>query len=246
MIPIKVVAVDDEPGVLLLLNSILCELDDVQLVGTAKNVADTLRLVKEQKPDLALLDIELPDMKGIELAEKINELNPDLYIVFITAYKEYSLEAYGLYAYDYILKPIDEERLKNTIRRIQKAVQAPEKVLANIASHLQTVKITINTGYERVFVSPDDIYYLEKQGRHTRLHCVNGHFTARKTLHHFEQRLGPKFFRSHKSYIINVEHVERVINLPDTSCYEVKFKNYTDTALLSRDRVNALISLLES
>lgn len=246
MIPVKVIATDDEPGVLLLLHSILCELDDIQLVGTAKNAADTIRLVKDRKPDLALLDIELPDMKGIDLAEKIQELKPDLYIVFITAHQEYSLEAYRLYAYDYIIKPIDKERVKKTIRRIQKAMHAPEKILANLASRLQTARIAINSGYERVFINLNEIYYLEKQGRHTLVHCVTGQFTARETLHDFEQRLGAGFFRSHKSYIINVEQVERVVNLQSSSYYEVKFKNNTGKALLSRDRVNALMGLLES
>ena len=185
-------------------------------------------------------------MKGIELAEKIQELKHDLYIVFITAHQEYSLEAYRLYAYDYIIKPIDKERVKNTIQRIQQALRAPEKVLANIASRLQAARIVINSGNERVFVNPNEIYYLEKQGRHTLVHCVNGQFTTRETLQYFEQRLSTRFFRSHKSYIINVEQVERVVNLQGSSYYEVKFKNNTGKALLSRDRVNALIGLLES
>ena len=68
---------------------------------------DTIKIVKSQKPDLALLDIELPDMQGIDLAEKLRIINPDLYIVFITAHEDYSLDAFRLYAYDYILKPID-------------------------------------------------------------------------------------------------------------------------------------------
>ncbi|SFG15371.1 two component transcriptional regulator, LytTR family [Desulfotomaculum arcticum] len=246
MIPVKVIATDDEAGVLLLLHSILSELDDIQLVGTAENAVDTLRLVKERDPDLALLDIELPDMKGIELAEKIQKLKPDLYIVFITAHQEYSLEAYQLYAYDYILKPIDKDRVKNTVRRIQKAVQAPEKLLTKYASGLKKARIAINSSYERVFLKLNDIYYLEKQGRHTLVHYINGQFTTRETLQNFEQRLGTKFFRSHKSYIINIEQVERVINLQGSSYYEVKFKNNTGKALLSRDRVNTLLGLLES
>ncbi|AGL02396.1 LytR/AlgR family response regulator transcription factor [Desulfoscipio gibsoniae] len=246
MIPVKAIAADDEPGVLLLLKSILCELDDIQLVGTAKNAADTLRLVKDRNPDLALLDIELPDMKGIKLAEKIQEMKPDLYIIFITAHKEYSLEAYRVYAYDYILKPIDKERVKNTIHRIQKTLGASERLLTKLASRLQTTKLAINLGYERVFLNLNDICYLEKHGRQTILHCVNGNHTARDTLRNFEQQLGTGFFRSHKSYIINIEQIERVVNLPGSSYYEVKFKKSNGKALLTRNRVHALMNLLES
>lgn len=246
MTPISIIVADNESGVLFLLSSILNKLDGVQLVGMAKNASDTLRLVKEQKPDLALLDIQLPDMKGIELAEKLRELKPDIYIVFITAHKEYSLEAFRLYAYDYILKPIDRERVINTIRRIQQAVQAPEKVLAKLASHLQTSRMSINSGNERVFVNVNNICFLEKNARHTLIHCVNEQLKTRETLQDLEQRLGPGFFRSHKSYIINVERVDRVVNLPGSSYYEVKFENYKGSALLSRDRVHALMGLIES
>jgi len=244
--PVKIIAADDESGVLILLRSIINKLDNVQLVGMAKNASDTLRLVKERKPDLALLDIQLPDMKGIELAEKLRELKPDLYIVFITAHKEYSQEAFRLYAYDYILKPIDRERVKTTIRRIQQTMEAPEKVLAKLASHLQTSRISLNLGNERVFVNVSKICYLEKNARYTIIHYVNEQLKTRETLQDFEQRLGSSFFRSHKSYIINVELVDRVVNLPGSSYYEVKFKDYKGCALLSRDRVHALMGLIES
>ncbi|MDD4783530.1 MAG: response regulator, partial [Syntrophaceticus sp.] len=110
---LKVAAADDERGVLLLLKSILSEMDGIQLAGVSENAADAIELVESQKPDLALLDIELPDMKGIELAEKLRQIKPDLYIVFITAYENYSLDAFRLYAYDYILKPIDQRRVKD-------------------------------------------------------------------------------------------------------------------------------------
>ncbi|WP_198142416.1 LytR/AlgR family response regulator transcription factor [Syntrophaceticus schinkii] len=80
MRPLKIAAADDERGVLLLLKSILSKMDGIQLVGVSENAATAIELVKSQKPDLALLDIELPDMKGIELAEKLRLIKPDLYI----------------------------------------------------------------------------------------------------------------------------------------------------------------------
>ena len=245
MIPVRIIVADDESGVLFLLRSILKKLDGIQIAGMAKNASDTLKLVKEQKPDLALLDIQLPDMKGIELAEKLRELKPDLYIVFITAHKDYSLEAFRLYAYDYILKPIDRERVITTIRRIQQTVRAPENVLAKLASHLQTTRISINLGNERIFVNVSKICYLEKNERNTIIHCIDEQLKTRETLQDLEHRLGAGFFRSHKSYIINVERVDRVVNLPGSSYYEVKFKNYKGSALLSRDRVHTLMGLIE-
>jgi len=112
LLPVKVVMADDEPGVMLLLCSILSKLERALVIGAADNAKDAIALVREHNPDLAFLDIELPDIKGIELAERLREIKPDLAIVFITAHQEYSLDAFKLYAFDYILKPIDEERVK--------------------------------------------------------------------------------------------------------------------------------------
>jgi two-component system LytT family response regulator len=209
LLPAKVVMADDEHGVMLLLCSILSRLEGALVIGTAENAKDTIKLTIEHNPDLAFLDIELPDMKGIELAEKLREIKPDLAIVFITAHQEYSLNAFKLYAFDYILKPIDEER--------------------------------INLGNERVFIKLNEIFYIEKSGRHTLISCTNGKFKTRQTLQELEKYLGKMFFRSHKSFIINTDRIEKVLSFPNSSYYEVKFNNCEDKALLSRDRMSELM-----
>lgn len=234
MLPVKIIMADDEPGVLLFLSSILSELKGTQVVGTAENAIEAIGLVKDQSPDLAFLDIELPDMKGIQLAHKLREIKPDLAIVFITAHKEYSLDAFKLYAFDYILKPIDEERVKTTFRHIQHMLKIPKKDYSNS----QEAKISLNFGNERVFVKLSEIFYIEKAGRYTLVCCSNGKFKTRKTLQELEKLLGSSFFRSHKSYIINTNQIEKIITC--TNYYEVKLKNYEDRALLSRDRYIAL------
>lgn len=233
MLPIKIIMADDEPGILLLLRSIFSELEDALIVGTAENANDAIGLVKYQSPDLALLDIELPDMSGIELAKKLREIKPDLAVVFITGHQEYSLDAFRLYAIDYILKPIDEERLKITFRHIQRMLNSKKN-----NSNPQAAVISISFGNERALMKISDIFYIEKTGRHTIVCCVNGEFKTRETLQELEKRLGTTFFRSHKSYIINTEQIEKVIAC--SNYYEVKLKNCKTRALLSRDRHGAL------
>ena len=240
MLQVKVIIADDEPGILLLLRSILRELEGALVVGTAENANDAIKLVEEQCPDLAFLDIELPDMKGIELAEKMREIKPDLTIVYVTAHQEYTLDAFKLYAFDYILKPIDQERVKATFRRIQQMRKLTEK--DSSIPYPQPYRISVNLGNERVFLKPGDIFYIEKTGRHTIINCVNGKFKTRETLQKLEQHLGKNFFRSHKSFIINIQRVERVVNYQNSSYYEVKFKNCKDKALLSRDRIHELMA----
>lgn len=245
MRPLKIAAADDERGVLLLLKSILSKMDGIQLVGVSENAATAIELVKSQKPDLALLDIELPDMEGIELAEKLRMIKPDLYIVFITAYEDYSLDAFRVYAYDYILKPIDQRRVKTTVARIRQAIQVSNKALGDSPSRLQNARIAVNQGNEIIFVSCDDIYYLEKQGRFSQIHAKNQKIKTRGTLKSFEERLKTGFFRSHKSFLINISLIERVANPSNSSYYEVYFKDYGEQALLSRERVNELNDLMD-
>jgi len=132
---------DDEPGVMLLLCSILSKLERALVIGAADNAKDAIALVREHNPDLAFLDIELPDIKGIELAERLREIKPDLAIVFITAHQEYSLDAFKLYAFDYILKPIDEERVKSTFQRIYKMLEISKK--SNTFPNTETCRISI-------------------------------------------------------------------------------------------------------
>ena len=112
---------------------------------------------------------------------------------------------------------------------------------SNTASYSQTSRISINMGNERVFVNLDEIFYIEKTGRYTLICCVNGKFESRQTLKELEQHLGTKFFRSHKSFIINTDRIERIVPFPNSSYYEVKFNNCKDKALLSRDRMHELM-----
>jgi two-component system LytT family response regulator len=200
LLPVKVVMADDEPGVMLLLCSILSKLEGALVIGTAENANDAITLIKEHNPDLAFLDIELPDMKGIDLAEKLRDIKPDMAIVFITAHQEYSLDAFKLYASDYILKPIDEERVKSTFQRIYKMLEISKN--SNTSSYTKPSRISINLGDERIFIKLNEIFYIERSGRHTLISCTNGKFKTRQTLQELEKHLGKMFFRSHKSFII--------------------------------------------
>lgn len=239
MLPVKVVMADDEPGVMLLLCSILSKLEGALVIGTAENANDAITLIKEHNPDLAFLDIELPDMKGIDLAEKLRDIKPDMAIVFITAHQEYSLDAFKLYASDYILKPIDEERVKSTFQRIYKMLEISKN--SNTSSYTKPSRISINLGDERIFIKLNEIFYIERSGRHTLISCTNGKFKTRQTLQELEKHLGKMFFRSHKSFIINTDRIEKIVSFPNSSYYEVKFNNCEDKALLSRDRMSELM-----
>ena len=237
--PVKIVIVDDEPGILLLLHSILSEFEEALIVGTAENADETINLVSKLNPDLAFLDIELPDMDGIQLAKRLKEIKPDLAIVFVTAHRGYSLDAFELYAVDYILKPIDEERVRQTFLYTQQMLKTS---VNNMDS--QATTISVKSGQQQILIKLDEIFYIEKIGRNTFYRCVNGKFKTRETLQQLEEKLGNTFFRSHKSYIINIMKIDRVITYPNF--YEIKFRGYENNAFLSRDRYNLLNEKLKN
>jgi len=240
---LKVIATDDEPGILLLISDILREIQEVELVGTAQNAEDTIKLTQQNKPDIAFLDIQLPDMQGFDLAKILRERIPDLSLVFITAHKDFSLNAFEIYAIDYILKPIDPQRIQSTLSRIQ---MTKRQMLKGNVIISDTLRISLSMGNEKVYVKPSEIIFIERVGRKSCIHCIHSKIEVGDTLQELEQRLGAGFFRSHKSYIINLQYVLKIVNCSNSSFYEICFRNFDTTAFLSRNRVHQIMDMMEA
>src|SRR5699024_2860748 len=115
----RIILVDDEQLALDYLNTQLSKLNDIEVVDTCQSPLLAEQSVRQHKPDVAFLDINMPEINGIELAERLLEINPHLIIVFITAYNEYAVEAFGLNALDYVLKPVTKQRLEKTLMRVR-------------------------------------------------------------------------------------------------------------------------------
>jgi len=112
---------------------------------------------------------------------------------------------------------------------------------SSTSPNTETCRISINLGNERVFIKPNEIFYIERSGRYTLISCTNGKYKTRQTLQELEKHLGKIFFRSHKSFIINTDRIEKIVSFPNSSYYEVRFNNCEEKALLSRDRMSELM-----
>ncbi|MEK5025240.1 response regulator [Paenibacillus sp. FSL M7-1046] len=117
---LRIVLLDDEKPALNVLNKVIGGRDDVQVVGAYMDPSELLKDIKGLRPDLVFLDIEMPEMNGLELAARLLELQEDIEVVFVTAYREYALEAFGVNALDYLLKPVVPDLLHRTIDRVLK------------------------------------------------------------------------------------------------------------------------------
>lgn len=239
---LRVLIVDDNPGARALLKGCLKELPGVEVAGEAASGEEALVKAREAEPDVILLDIDMPDMDGLAVARRLAEEREEVYLVFVTAYPEYALEAFEVYAYDYILKPIDEDRVKRTIQRIQEDLQPSGADLAEIVAALNRPnQLLVRNGREVVFIDVNDVVFFEKEERRTIIYTKDGRYETTESLGELEQKLDPHtFFRSHKSYIVNLKLVERLVPWANGS-YRIKFRHTKHDAILSRHQARVLI-----
>lgn len=113
----KVILVDDEKSMLLIMRKMLSKIPDIELGGSFQSPGEAYNYIKENKVDMAFVDINMPEENGLDFVRRVTAEINDIAIFFLTAYKEYALEAYGMYAFDYLVKPITQERLENSIRK---------------------------------------------------------------------------------------------------------------------------------
>ncbi len=152
--------------------------------------------------DIYLLDIDLPDMSGIDLGRKLRERSPYCYIIFLTAYPQFAIEGYSAKAYQYILKDEWERKLTATLANIQKEMDARTE---------PSYRITVSTKLEKIPVK--DIYYLYKDGKNVVFQTRNGQSSIRKTLSEvYEELPEEEFIYVDRSFIVNIEHVMKMKN----------------------------------
>ncbi len=203
----RAVIVDDEPLARDGLRMLLAEYSDIQLVGEAGNGAEALELVETLQPDLMFVDVQMPGMSGLELASSLPE-NRTPAIVFVTAYDEFALRAFDVHALDYVLKPIDEQRFAEAVRRARVQHELGARRLKGIAE--RPTKLTIRDGDAVVFVRVDDIDWIEAADYYVEIHTADRSYLMRETMHRLEAMLDDRFVRIHRSRLINRERVREV------------------------------------
>lgn len=218
MMKIETYLVDDDADSLEITgNYIGAHCPDILLAGTAGSVAAGLALINERKPDLLLLDIELPDGTAFDLLRQTAVR--DFEVIFITAYNTYAVEAFRFSAVDFLLKPVLfpvlDVALANAARRIQ-AKQVPQNwlnLLHNINQQQHARRIAVSTGNEFVFIDLSDIVRLESSSNYTHFYLKDrGKLVSSKTMGYYEDLLpAEKFCRIHHSHIVNIDFVQRYI-----------------------------------
>jgi len=230
VVKIKALLVDDEASVRIVLKEILGEIPQIQVVGEAGNVAEAVKVIHKEKPELIFLDIEMPGYTGLQLLDFFNEDEVTFEIIFVTAYDEYAINAFKLAAFDYLLKPVDSEQLNDTLERylrkkeVSKTSQRLDVLKSAYDEQENINRIAVTSAYGVEFIEIDKLVMLEANSNYTKLYLKNGNeIVASKTLSEFESILESTqvFFRSHRSYLINMHEIVR-LNAKDGVFIELK------------------------
>jgi two-component system response regulator LytT len=252
MKPIKVMIAEDERLAREELSYLLQQEEDLELLPSASNGRELLELVRIWEPQVVFLDVQMPEMEGIQAARMLKASPQDPLIVFTTAYEDYAVMAFGLNAVDYLLKPYSHLRLKETLQRIR-AKLAEGTPLPALASAKETApakkwnKLLLEDGEKHVLISPESILYAVREDRVIRVYTVEGQcITSRHTLQDLEEKLESyAFFRPHRSYLVNLNQIEQLVPWFN-GAYNVILKDEKRTAIpLSREAAKELFRVLK-
>ena len=201
---LRVLVIDDERPALDELSFLLHQDARVGDVLTCDSATEALRTLREQEVDCVFLDIQMPGLTGLELAQVLSRFKAPPPVVFVTAHESYAVEAFELQAVDYVLKPVRADRLAEAVRRVVSGSERP-------AATPLGVQIPVERGGVTRFLDRDDVTHVEAQGDYARLHTAADSYLVRTPLSALEDEWGPAgFVRIHRSLLVALAHVREV------------------------------------
>jgi len=228
---LRVLVIDDEPLAREHIIDRLAHEEDVEVVGSADNGDDAVNEIRRLHPDLVFLDVQMPGISGMEVAETLGEEMPRT--IFVTAFDQYALKAFDVAAVDYLLKPFDDERFHEAFRRARKAIESEPKK----SQWLQRIPVEMR-GQMRV-VPVDRIDYITSSGPYAELHVGERTFAVRERMQQLEEQLDPDLFmRVHRSVIVRLDRIDVMLRSAGGD-YAVRLKDGTELSV-SRSRREAL------
>jgi DNA-binding LytR/AlgR family response regulator len=198
---VRALLVDDEAPARSELRYLLGKHPEVQVVGEAASAAEALALAKAVHYDVVFLDVQMPGLTGLEAAPLVREQARPPAVVFVTAHPEYAVDAFAVEAFDYLLKPVDPERLARVVERLRERPAGGEPVQ----------KIPVVAGGRTELIDYDAIHYVQADGDYSRVHTYDRSYLCTTSLGELEETLpGNRFARIHRSYLVNLGKVAAV------------------------------------
>lgn len=211
------IIIDDEPRARRVLSNLLLKDNaDIKVLAECNGITSAVPKIKELKPDVVFLDVQMPYYSGYEIVNFFDEI--DFEIIFITAFDDYIMKAFELCAIDYLVKPIDRERLSQALKKLQFRLDEKDKLskyetLLNTVNSKEFTQIVIPELGNRRVLNLKELIAIEADGAYSKFHLTKGKsIIASKNLKYFEDVLPKKsgFFRSHRGWIVNLKYIKTI------------------------------------
>ena len=213
----RTLIVDDEPPARERLKRLLADVQGIELIGEADSGLQAVQAIEREKPDLVLLDIQMPDLDGFGVVEAIAAPPP---IIFVTAYDEYAIRAFEVNALDYLLKPVSRARLEKAIARAQAALAEEQVFVARLEPLLESLaaqgryltRLAVRDRERIRVLDVNEIDWIGIKDEQVVVHVGEEAYSIRRTLAEVSSRLDPAaFFRAHRAALVNLSRVQEVI-----------------------------------
>jgi two-component system LytT family response regulator len=215
--PLRILVVDDEDLARQRILSLLARRSDFEVIGECATGTEAVRSIRELKPDIVLLDVQMPELDGFDVISEIGAQNMPV-VVFATAFDDYAIDAFEVGAVDYLLKPVDEERFNRTLdRAARRAREAGEDTARSQMTALlrrmssmtgSSGRFAVKVHGKILFLDPAEIYWIQARDDIARVHLADSAYDVREPLSHLEARLPANaFLRVHRSVIVNTSHI---------------------------------------
>jgi two-component system, LytTR family, response regulator LytT len=256
---ISCIIVEDEGPVRDELQFILKSYSRIKIIGTFNNGIEALEFIKKNEVDLIFLDINIPGINGIAVAEELKKFVYKGVVIFVTSYEDYAIKAFELEAMDYVLKPFDERRIAKSINRVEKQFQQKDISLKSADEESMNTKIfEMLDEFEKqkrkikkfpcelygrtIFLDIDEVYFCFTLNEHTYVKTKDNEYNTMFTLSEIEEKTD--FFRIHRSFIVNIKYVKELFPLFNYHFKIVMSDNEKTEIPVSRNKVKDLKRLL--
>ena len=233
---LKCAIVDDEPLALGLLESYVNKTPFLELVGKYSSAVQAIKELPEKHIDLLFLDIQMPGTSGVQLADTLQKLKKPPVIVFVTAFSEYAAEAFELDAADYVLKPVEQDRLEKALDKVENALNARRPAVAEPVRRIQGER-----NGKRTYIPVTDIAYIEARADYASAHTETGTYLVNDSISVLERRLANEgFLRVHRSFLVNIDDVRDVEVLKPSGLMQLKLGRTDASIPVSRRRATGV------
>jgi two-component system, LytTR family, response regulator len=204
---ITAIIIDDERLARKELTSLLAQYKKIEIIDEAANADEALIKINEKRPNLIFLDIQMPGKTGFDLLEELDYIPK---VIFTTAYDEYALKAFEVNALDYLLKPIEDDRLRDSIDKVAEKIEIDEASVSSDGILTENDQVFVKDGEKCWFITLKDVRYFESVGNYVKIHFDSNRPMILKSLNNLEKKLDSKtFFRANRKHIINLRWIQK-------------------------------------